>query len=447
MVQGGQLTIDAELPAFELGPGRNPLTAMKLSLRGALPFEDLGAVTQFFPALDLKIEGGPGELELNVFLEDGLFADGGFLRAKAKSAGFALPLKTAEFELVGALAAQLDITQQNEENRFNSKLSWEDLTMHRRTPSSNAGNKQVPPQTEKVEALVSLKAIRASTKFSVKRGFQDAALQHADAEVTGLEVKNLSLFNDTLAPLQFRRGILKFDAQVAMQKIDQVRGKSRLRLEGVQLRAGNLGADFSALLQSELQSTLPTQQFAVQPFTLVVRPLTLYLGGDSIAWPFTLSSTNTRYRGTQGEGLSVFSLQGPSLRPVVEALLKKGLIRWAGKVVLGQGPTEAKIRFAQSGPQSRIDLLSFKSGRVAVDGVLALPPTRGAFLLIAPVLRVGFLFNQGKLQTKATASRAWLERQYAALKINKIAHEKTRPGSNKESKKKPKKKKSRVGKN
>ena len=256
------------------------------------------------------------------------------------------------------------------------------------------------------------------------------------ALVKELDLPELAFFNKLLTdtPLDLLGGAGQVNAEIEIPANLSAVGQVQAKLNNVALRADQVRADFSAALQGQLKQNLKTGRLSIQPVTLIVEPLHVQMDEQRIPWSFRLTTGHTTIDAKTGDKVSDLALHGPTLQPFLDALIKNGLLRAAGKLLVAKGDTEARVRFTQSKTASRLDVLSFESGGLVVDGVLMSKHERliGAFLLIGSVVRVGIVVPPGKARVHPTASRRWLEDELARQGIPKIEHEVVKPGRNKD---------------
>jgi hypothetical protein len=423
--QNAHLNLEAEVSPLYFHETKDFLSLVRLNLEGNFPFLSLEAVNAILPAMGFGLGAARGELQLNLALEKGRFTQEARGSLKAESAGLELKHGLPS-KFFGPLEVDVTFHSVERNHEISAHLTWRDLEWHTKMfNKSPATIRQIQAET-KLLLSPDLKLVPETSKMRLE----------------DFSVPDLRFFQPLLkdAPFELRGGSASLNVETSAKGTEDIDASVELRIVSAKLKLTTekdkkgaaekpVLAEFSSVLLAEGNFHPQTQKLEIDPVTLQLSPLSVQWEGHDISWPFVLSTTHTELDLEQEHRLSYLDLQGPSLEPVLESFVKKGIARWAGKLALGEGGTTARIRLETSKAASRLDLLAFKSGRIAVDGVAVTgEKTGGAFLIIAPVARVGIALAEDAMHIHPTASRHWLKEELARQKIPVIEHDLVKPG-------------------
>jgi hypothetical protein len=283
-----------------------------------------------------------------------------------------------------------------------------------------------------------IKELSASTTVALGKNFSPVP-KETIFKVVDFRIPELRILNPLLdeTPFQVTAGSSRIDLEGVARGTERTSAKLQMKTVGAGVKFSQksgsvdapVSAAFGASLIAEARFDREKSEIDVSPVTLQISPFLLDAGGRQISWPFVLSTTHTNLVLDPSRQLSYVNIDGPSLRPVLEALLENGLARWAAKLTLGEGDTKGRVRLERGDGEVEADLLSFTSGRVAVDGAAKVrgKSLTGAFLVIAPILRIGVNLAESEKLVHPTASRAWLQEE---LNRQGVAHRPPNDGTN-----------------
>lgn len=399
------------------------LSALRAHVDTNIAFNSFAALEPLIPATLPRLSSSSGQLVLRAGLNQGkLEPDFSFQLDSSR-----LGVTATQFDPALTMKGPLAIRARSKDGKHMSARMDFSHVLFSYVQATDPPTKAKSPQLNHllVEVDVTFDSQLTDPKFTGGR-----------ALIKELDLPELSFFNKLLkdTPLAILGGAGQVNAEIEIPANLSAVGQVQAKLNNVALRADQVRADFSAALQGQLKQNLNTGRVSIQPVTLIVQPLHVHLDEQRIPWSFRLTTGHTTIDAKTGDKVSDLALHGPTLQPFLDALIKNGLLRSAGKLLVAKGDTEARVRFTQSKTTSRLDLLSFKSGGLAVDGVLMSKHEQlmGAFLLIGSVVRVGIVVPPGKPRVHPTASRRWLEEELARQGIAKVEHEFVKPGTNKD---------------
>ena len=382
----------------------------------------------------LRVTSGAGQLSLTAGVTQGKLDPGFSFKLDSGRVRLTAPLIDPPLTVAGPFAIRL---RAQDGKHVAARMDWSNVLLSyvdEKAPSKPQSTPTTSPR---------LKHLQVEGKFTLGAevlgpSMLDARFEGGRALVEELDLPHLSFFSSLLenTPLQIRRGHGLVNAEVDIPANLAATGQVRAQLHDVTLVAEDARLDFSAGLEGQLSVHPKTGRLSIQPLSLIAQPLHVQLGDERIAWPFRLTTGHTSINLETGNKVSDVAVHGPSLEPFLDAIIKSGFLRKASKMIMAQGDTDARLRFTQSKTTTRLDVLSFKSGRVVVDGVLMTNQQHllGAFLILGGVLRIGIVVPPGKNRVHPTASRRWLERELARQGIPKVQHERVKPGRRSEAK-------------
>ncbi len=413
------MVLDVRIPSYHLDGGRAVLDVIEGSIQAKASFEHLETLSSLLPPDTVSIGRARGSIDINAAIQAGRLRDDSTIHLAADPAQLIVNPIEPQLILSGPLDFGVSIASSSDGQKARAELTWRDLRV-------DSVDHEVPAGPE-------VKLLSANASVSLAKRLSDSTFDGGEFRLEDARAPDLRFFNPMLqtTPARLNRGHATLSVVAKVDEDFGTDGFVELHAFDVGLTVDDLATSFAATFKAEVEQDSDSGVLGLAPVTLQVRPLTLYLEDRAIPWWFVLSTTKTKLNTKTGNKFSILALEGPSLKPFIDALIEQDLAQWAGKLVLGDGGTEAKLRLAQSLGSLRLDLLAFKSGRVAVDGVVLTQgeELKGALLLIGSVLRVGILLPPGEKRVHPTASRDWLERQLAEQGIPKIEHEHVRGGS------------------
>ena len=395
------------------------LAALRAHVEIDGPFKSLAAVQPLLPAHQLRVTSGAGQLALQAGVEQGQLAPGFSFKLDSGRVRLTAPQVEPPLTLAGPFAVRLNA---QDGQHVAARMDWSHVQLsYVKDKSPTSGPKS--PQ---------LKHLQVNGKFTLGRGLFSPHFDGGRALIEELELPQLDFFAPLLegTPLKIRRGRGVVNAEVDIPKDLAARGHVEAKVHEMLLQTDDVQLDFSAGLEGQLSVHPKTGRLSIQPVTLIAQPLYVQLGEHRVPWQFRLTTGHTSIDMETGNKVSDVALHGPSVQPFLDVLIKNGLLRTVSKAIVARGDTEARLRFTQSKVTTRLDLVSVKSGRLAIDGVLMTDEKqlRGAFLLIGSVVRVGIAWPEGKVQVHPTASRRWLENELKRQGILKVQHERVKGG-------------------
>lgn len=429
--EGMALSVSGSLAVSEIGkqveasPRPPILSGVRAQAELEGTFKSLAALEPLLPRLNqLRVTSGAGQLSLQAGLDQGQLQPDFSFKLDSGRVRLTAPQIEPPVTVAGPFALRLNA---KDGKHVAARMDWSEVQLSYVTdPSKPAYAQPKDPGAPK------LKHLQVNGKFTLGPQLASAEFNGGRVLVEELQLPELGFFAPLLdsTPIELRRGRGVINAEVDIPESFAASGRVEAKLHDVLLHTDEVQLDFSAGLEGQLSAHPKTGQLSIQPLTLIARPLHVVVEGQRIPWHFRLSTGHTSIDLETGNKVSDVALHGPSLQPFLDALIKNGFLRALSKSVVAQGDTEARLRFTQSKAATRLDLMSFKSGRMAVDGVLMTnrKQLRGAFLLIGTLVRVGIVVPHGKVRVHPTASRRWLEKELERQGIPKVQHERVKPG-------------------
>lgn len=410
-----EFEVEAKLPPLYFKKDNHLLDLLRFHARGNFPFEDLSAFDPLLPPGRVGFDAHGGVLNVNAGLTNAHFEPDSRVTLRADQAELELNAPSAEYRFRGPLSVGALVRSVDDEHQLLGELSFRDLVV------TEKGTKLAPG---------SIKEASASSMVALSKDLSFVP-QETKIRIVDFHIPDLAILNPLLeeTPVRVTAGSSTLQMECALQGMQPTSAQLQLKAVGARVKLaeqpgstqGPIVASFGARLIANAQLDSAHSRLRVDPVTLQVSPFLVNWGDGEVSWPFVLSTTHAEHEFEPPRDLSYWNLEGPSLKPVLDMMLKKGMARFAAKLVLGSGGTKSRVRLERAGEVTRADLLSFESGRVAVDGTAQFGGERvqGALVMKAPELTIGLDLSKADKLVHPLVSASWLEEELTRQGIPK----------------------------